>query len=218
MGRFGGWTAFTRRASRKLTSLPPPGLPTAWTGCLLGPSAALSLLALSSFLQSWMDEPLNCLSLTLLPAKTTAGPVTLAASPGPGSLLRALCGQCQTRGWVLIPQSVFKHSQRLRLSTVSFSAKVGAMLKIKHYGFNGWGVKKHISFLVLFHHSVDTVKQFKLKFSLQLVSSKEKLSYRILKNWKLKKFQMKQVLFLPYIMKNFHYSDSIIISMIVVVL
>lgn len=138
--------------------------------------------------------------------------------PGPGPLLRALCGQCQTRGWVLIPQAVFKHSRRLRLSTLSFSAKVGAMLKIKHYGFNGWGVKKHISFLVLFHHSVDTVKQFKLKFSLHLVFSKEKLPYRILKNWKLKKFQMKQVLFLPYIMKNFHYSDSIIISMIVVVL
>lgn len=35
---------------------------------------------------------------------------------------------------------------------------------------------------------------------------------------KIKKFKIIQVLFLPYIMKSFHYSDSIIISMITVVL
>ena len=62
------------RVSRKLTPLPLPGLHTAWTGCSPCPSATLSFLALLSFLQSCMDEPVNCLSLTLLLAEMTAGP------------------------------------------------------------------------------------------------------------------------------------------------
>ena len=160
------------RAGRKLTPRPPPGCVPPGRDAQQAPCRASTpgSVLLSTEPDGWT---VTLPKSNRASSKDDCRARHPAASPGPGPLLRALCGQCQTRGWVLIPQAVFKHSRRLRLSTLSFPAKVGAMLKIKHYGFNGWGEKKHISFLVLFHHSVDTVKQYKLKFSLHLVFPKK---------------------------------------------
>ena len=205
------------RASRKLTPRPPPG-------CVLpGRDAHQALCRASTPGSVFLSTELDGWTVTLpksnpASSKDDCRAQHPAASPGPGPLLRVLCGQCQTRGWVLIPQAVFKHSWMLRLSTLSFPAKVGAMLKIKHYGFNGWGEKKTHFFFGFVSSFCGYCEAIQVEIFLTPSFSKEKLSYRILKNWKLKKFQMQQVLFLPYIMKNFHHSDGIIISTIAVVL